>query len=136
MMKIKSATAWQIYGTINRLTRAYETAKTAYIQSFQFDPKNTNVLRDLMSLQIHLMDWSGAYESVIKMRNLQKHNQQYFGLLLVLLHLNGNNLQAIQILSQNIDSSFMKSLTPVEFNELYLLHVYLLMKVRKYNDAL
>lgn len=30
----------------------------------------------------------------------------------------------------------MKSLTPVEFNELYLLHVYLLMKVWKYNEAL
>ena len=56
-------TVWHVYGILNRANKNYDMARKAYLNALKQDTSNSNVLRDLATLQVTLNDYEGLMET-------------------------------------------------------------------------
>lgn len=106
-----------------------------YLKSLELDAKNSTVLRDLLTVQVHLMDWKGALHTISQQRNLQRNNVQFFLFYIVFLYLCGDVEQAIELVKSN-EELILKEKKPIEISETHLFLVFMLMKIKKWEEAL
>jgi tetratricopeptide (TPR) repeat protein len=69
-------TCWHVYGMLNRANKKYDDARKAYLQALKIDESNTNVLRDLCTLQLQLKDFKGHCET--RRRIVVVNSKQFF----------------------------------------------------------
>lgn len=131
---LKSPMSWHMKGSIHKIQKEFEQAIACFKKSVEYDPKNQQVLRDLVTLQTHLQNWGGALEACYKFRECQKNNITYFALLIVFTYLTGNVDQAVKLISDNRE--FLANKNKYQMSEVWLFQMYMLFQSERYQDVL
>ena len=97
---LKSHVCWHVYGLLYRGDKNYAEAIKCYRNALRIDKHNSQIMRDLANLQIHLRDYEGHVE-VRRLILTSKANQRvnWVGFA-VANHLNDELDVAVSVLSQ------------------------------------
>lgn len=135
MFNLKSFTSWHIYGLMNRSDKKYDEARRCFTKSVEYDPSNTNVLRDLLLLELQLKDFQSAYTTSLKLLSKQNTNRVYNLCYLLSAHEIGEHDICIDYLRKNRDF-LLQNQGKIHTSELYLFELKVLIAAGRYEDGL
>lgn len=133
---IKSHVCWNVFGLLQKNEKKYEEALKCYKNALKFDKENLQVLRDLSSLQVQLRDYDGFKETRYKILQL-KTSQKYSWIgYCFALYLCGEYSSSNLLIEEFKKNRVINTQSERELNEILLFQVFLLLKMKKNDEAL
>jgi len=120
---LRSHVCWHVYGMLYRSERNYTEAVKCFRNALKNDKDNTQILRDLAVLQIHLRDVEGFTESWRHLLVLKPTHQINWVGFAIGTHLSGQHKKALKILTEFESTTELENtlkLSPFDYSELLL----------------
>lgn len=133
---LSSHICWHVWALIQKSEHKYEDALKSYVQALKFDKDNFNILRDTAVLQTQTRQFEGLVETRHNLLRLRPYNRHHWVGLAVAYQLNGNLVEAKQVLEYI--EGFLRNVGSydVEFSELLMYHVRILEDMGDFQSAL
>eukprot|EP00727_Mastigamoeba_balamuthi_P004655 m51a1_g14188 putative N-terminal acetyltransferase (880) ;mRNA; f:79108-82597 len=115
-----SCTTWHVLGLYHRADRNYAEAVKCYKSALKWDKDNTQIMRDLASMQVHIRDYEGFFETRRQLL-LSKGQPSNFVALALASHLRSGAAAALAVLDKYFEASPNAPDGPnMEYSELVL----------------
>jgi tetratricopeptide (TPR) repeat protein len=101
---MKSHICWHVYGILYRTNKNFDEAIKAYKFALKLEPESQHIQRDLAVLQVQLRAFPGYIQSRIAMLKARPNLRQNWTALAVAHHLDGNLVEAENILTKYEES--------------------------------
>ena len=131
---MRSHVSWHVLGLIHRGEQNYAEATKCYINALKYDSNNLQILRDLATLQNHLLDTAGLIQTREKLLEVKPDVKVHWLGLAVAHHLAGNHNIAYLIICA-FEKATSTTESRLELSKLQLYKIQLLVDGGLYTEA-
>ena len=125
-----------MFGLLNRHDKNYSEAIKCYKNALKYDSANTQILRDLGLIQVHLRQFSESIQTHAVLYQLKPDVRIYWIAYAISFYLNEDYIQCLEVLDSHPKHARDLKLEPEEYREFLLFKAQVYQKASKCKEGL